>query len=80
MTDLYRLLPEEMEELVIELGQPRYRADQILYALYYKFPKNISEVKQLPAAFQMKRLASTSSKSAYNWMKSSSFSKRHLIA
>ncbi len=52
MTDLYRLLPEEMEELVIELGQPRYRADQILYALYYKFPKNISEIKQLPAAFR----------------------------
>ena len=52
MTDLYRLLPEEMEELVIELGQPRYRADQILYSLYYKFPKNISEIKHLPAAFR----------------------------
>ncbi len=52
MTDLYRLLPEEMEQMVIELGQPRYRADQILYALYYKFPKNISEIKQLPAAFR----------------------------
>jgi 23S rRNA (adenine2503-C2)-methyltransferase len=52
MTDLYRLLPEEMEELVIELGQPRYRADQILYSMYYKFPKSISEIKQLPAAFR----------------------------
>jgi len=31
-----------MERMVIELGQTRYRADQILYALYYKFPKNIS--------------------------------------
>ena len=52
MTDLYRLLPEEMEELVIELGQPRYRADQILYSLYYKFPKSISEIKQLPTTFR----------------------------
>ena len=52
MTDLYRLLPEEMESLVTELGQPRYRADQILYSLYYKFPKNISEIKQLPTTFR----------------------------
>jgi len=52
MTDLYRLLPEEMEETMLELGQLRYRADQILYALYYKFPENISEIKQLPAAFR----------------------------
>lgn len=48
MTDLYRLLPEEMEQLVIDMGYPRYRADQILLPLYYKFPKNISEIKQLP--------------------------------
>ncbi len=47
MTDLYRLLPEEMEQLVIDMGYQRYRADQILYPLYYKFPKNISELKQL---------------------------------
>ena len=47
MTDLYRLLPEEMEQLVIDMGYKRYRADQILYPLYYKFPKNISELKQL---------------------------------
>jgi len=52
MTDLYRLLPEEMENLMIELGQPRYRADQILYALYYKFPESISEIKQLPKSFR----------------------------
>ncbi len=52
MTDLYRLLPEEMEQMVIELGQPRYRADQILFSLYYKFPKTISEIKQLPGAFR----------------------------
>ncbi|MFB5607200.1 MAG: 23S rRNA (adenine(2503)-C(2))-methyltransferase RlmN, partial [Candidatus Nitrosomaritimum yanchengensis] len=56
MTDLYRLLPEEMEEMIIELGEPRFRADQILYSLYYKFPKNISEIKQLPKEFREKLL------------------------
>ena len=30
------------------MGYPRYRADQILLPLYYKFPKNISDIKQLP--------------------------------
>ena len=48
MVDLYRFLPEEMEKLVIDMGYPRYRADQILLPLYYKFPKNISDIKQLP--------------------------------
>ena len=48
MTDLYRFLPEEMEKIIIDMGYPRYRADQILLPLYYKFPKNISEIKQLP--------------------------------
>ncbi len=48
MTDLYRLLPEEMEQLVIDMGYPRYRADQILLPLYYKFPKDIHDIPQLP--------------------------------
>jgi len=48
MTDLYRLLPEEMEKMVIGMGYDRYRADQILMPLYYKFPKNIADIKQLP--------------------------------
>ena len=48
MIDLYRFLPEEMEKIIIDMGYPRYRADQILLPLYYKFPKNISEIKQLP--------------------------------
>ena len=51
MVDLYRFLPEEMEQLVIDMGYPRYRADQILLPLYYKFPKNISDIKQLPKQF-----------------------------
>ena len=48
MTDLYRLLPEEMEQLVVDMGYPRYRADQILLPLYYKFPKVINDIPQLP--------------------------------
>ena len=48
MTDLYRLYPEEMEKLVIDLGYDRYRADQILLPLYYKFPKDINDIPQLP--------------------------------
>ena len=48
MKDLYRLLPEEMEQLVVDMGYPRYRADQILLPLYYKFPKNINDIPQLP--------------------------------
>ena len=48
MTDLYRLFPEEMEKLVIDMGYDRYRADQILLPLYYKFPKDINDIPQLP--------------------------------
>jgi 23S rRNA (adenine2503-C2)-methyltransferase len=57
MTDLYRLLPEEMEKMVMELGQPRYRADQILYPIYNKFPKDISEILQLPTSLRDKLIA-----------------------
>lgn len=57
MTDLYRLLPEEMEQLVMDMGYPRYRADQILYPLYYKFPKNISDIKQLPKTMREELIA-----------------------
>jgi len=57
MTDLYRLLPEEMEQLVIDMGYPRYRADQILLPLYYKFPKDLSEIKQLPKKMREELIA-----------------------
>ena len=57
MTDLYRLLPEEMEKLVQELGEPRYRANQILYSLYYQFPQDISDLKQLSKSFREKLVA-----------------------
>lgn len=52
MVDLYRLLPEEMEKLVLDMNQPRYRADQILHALYHEFPKDISDLRQLPASMR----------------------------
>src|SRR5574338_171253 len=52
MTDLYRLLPEEMDKLVTDLGQPRYRADQLLHALYHDSPKKISDLRQLPSAMR----------------------------
>jgi len=54
MTDFYRMLPEEMEKMVIDMGYQRFRADQILYPLYYKFPKSISELKQLPTQMREK--------------------------
>ena len=56
MIDLYRLLPEEMEKLVIDMGYPRYRADQILLPLYYKFPKDINDIPQLPKKLPKKQL------------------------
>ncbi len=54
MTDLYRLLPEEMEQLVIDMGYERFRADQILLPLYYKFPKDINDIPQLPKKLREK--------------------------
>lgn len=49
MTDLYRVLPEEVDELVTNMGQPRYRADQLLHMLYHEFPKDMSDMRQIPS-------------------------------
>lgn len=57
MTDLYRLLPEEMEKLVLEMNQPRYRADQILHALYHEYPKSVDDLKQLPTEMRSELVA-----------------------
>ena len=54
--DLFRLLPEEMEELAVRLGQPRYRAEQILHALYREGAASLSDITVLPRAFR-ERLA-----------------------
>ncbi len=58
MTDLYRMLPDEIDKLVKDMNEPRYRADQLLQALYHEFPKNISSLNQLPAEMRTK-LSST---------------------
>jgi len=49
VTDLYRILPAELDELVAGLGQPRYRADQILKALYREAPDSLDDLRLLPA-------------------------------
>ena len=46
-----------MEKMVIEMGQPRFRADQILYPIYNKFPNDISEILQLPKSLRDKLIA-----------------------
>ncbi len=52
MIDLYRVLPNEMDDLVVELGQPRYRADQLLHALYHESPRTISDLNQIPSTMR----------------------------
>ena len=48
MTDLYRLLPQDLDALVTEMGQPRFRADQLLHALYRGTPASVDDLRQLP--------------------------------
>jgi len=57
MNDLYRLLPAEVDTLAGALGEPAYRADQLLGALWHSFPANLDDVTTLPAALRA-RLAS----------------------
>ncbi|MGI0072613.1 MAG: 23S rRNA (adenine(2503)-C(2))-methyltransferase RlmN [Nitrosotalea sp.] len=52
MTDLYRVLPDEMDGIVIELDQPRYRADQLLRALYHESPRKMSDLHQIPSSMR----------------------------
>src|SRR5438309_3742470 len=52
MTNLYHMLPEEIDKLVTGMGQPRYRADQLLQALYHESPKDISDLRQIPKAMR----------------------------
>lgn len=52
MTDLYRLLPSEMDELMLRLGAPRYRANQVLKALYGEANQSVDDLRLLPAALR----------------------------
>ena len=53
MTDLYRLLPDEMDALIAGLGQPRYRSGQLLTALYNEAPRSLDDLRLLPAALRV---------------------------
>ena len=46
---LYDLLPGDVDALVAELGLPKFRANQLLQALYHEFPASPEELRQLPA-------------------------------
>lgn len=48
MTSLFRLLPDELEEALSPLGAPRYRADQVLQALYRRGLDSLDAITQLP--------------------------------
>jgi 23S rRNA (adenine2503-C2)-methyltransferase len=52
MSDLYRLLPGEMDALVTQLGVARYRSDQLLQALYHAFPARLDDITLLPAGLR----------------------------
>ncbi|MCL4241843.1 MAG: 23S rRNA (adenine(2503)-C(2))-methyltransferase RlmN [Dehalococcoidia bacterium] len=49
---LFRLLPGELEAVVAELGQPRYRAEQVLRAAWHQSPASFEDMRQLPAALR----------------------------
>lgn len=49
---LLRLLPEELEAVMAELRQPRYRADQVLRAAWRESATSFDEMHQLPAALR----------------------------
>jgi len=49
---LFRLLPEELEPLMAEFGQPRYRADQVLRAAWHDSPASFEDIRQLPAGLR----------------------------
>ncbi len=52
MTSLLRLLPAEVDHLIAAHGQPRYRANQLLHALYQEHRTSLDECATLPAALR----------------------------
>ena len=48
MTSLLRLSPTELEETLASLAAPRYRADQVLQALYQRGIDSLDAITQLP--------------------------------
>ncbi len=58
MTDLYRLLPTELDALIASLGERRFRANQLLHALYRDLAPRLDDIRVLPATLR-ERLAAT---------------------
>jgi len=52
MTDLYRMFPEELDKIVTEIDQPRYRVDQLLQMLYHESPKTMADLHLIPSAMR----------------------------
>ena len=52
--DIMSLLPEELEQLVVSLGQPKFRAGQIFGWLHQKWAAEFDEMSNLPAALRDK--------------------------
>ncbi len=52
-SDLLSMFPQELGELAVELGQPKYRGNQIFEGLY-KGKRNFDEFTNLPKAFKEK--------------------------
>ncbi|HET7737031.1 MAG TPA: 23S rRNA (adenine(2503)-C(2))-methyltransferase RlmN [Tepidiformaceae bacterium] len=52
MTSLYGLTPDEVAAVVTGLGEPRYRADQLLNAAYKSFETDIGAIQTLPVALR----------------------------
>ncbi len=52
--DLFGLLPEELDAQLGELGAERYRADQLLKAVYQQGAQSIEAIDVLPAALRGK--------------------------
>ena len=50
--DLFRLLPDEADALMGELGAPRYRADQLLHGLYRELTPSVDAISTLPASLK----------------------------
>jgi len=50
--NLYEFLPDELDALIVDLGVPKYRAGQILKALYQETPASLAGMKQLPAGLR----------------------------
>ncbi len=48
--------PHELDEFMVELGVPRYRADQLIKSLYQESPASLSDAKQLPAGLRKRLL------------------------